>query len=307
MKKEEICFIRPKLKNDYWYDAIERMGYSAVIPYKDFNLALRLLREAWFRLKLPKRRLWFNTEILNSQAEMFIVKDPLMTVEFLKWLRKEKPNARILLDYDNRVGMSINPDDVDDKSIEKWSYDADDCKKYSMKQKPVGYFDIYKIQRLQAPSYDIVYLGRDKGRAVQLFDLKDSFERMGLKTYFHICPTRSYMRLRHSYYKPIMAYTDYLELTSKTKAILNIIPRGQRSITQRELEAVFHSIKCITNNTGIKDFELYHPSRFFILGVDDMENLPGFLEIEFLKVPDEQLKNYKFTYVIEKMKRMKME
>ena len=118
MNKEKICFIRPKSKMDYWYDAIELIGYPALIPYKDFNILFRLIREVWFRLKLPKRCIWFNSKILNSDAEVFIVKDPLMTVEFLEWLRKKKPDVRILLDYDNRVGMSINPDDVNIKSIE---------------------------------------------------------------------------------------------------------------------------------------------------------------------------------------------
>lgn len=301
MEKDKICFIRPRLKNDYWYDAIGYMGYSAFIPYKDYNLLMRLLREVCFRFKLLGKELWFNSKILGCQAEIFIVKDPLMTIQFLKWLRGKKPHARIILDFDNRVGLSINPNDIDDKTIEKWSYDVDDCEKYSMQLKQGGYFDIYRICQLQKPVLDVVYLGRDKGRATQLIELKNVFDQMGLRTYFHICSSRSYMRFSHRYYRPIMTYTEYLSLISKSRAILNILPEGQRSITLREFEAVFDSIKCITNNAGVLNFDLYHPSRFFVLGFDEIEKLPEFLELPFLKVPEEKLEKYKFINSVKKL------
>lgn len=301
LDKSKICFIRPRQRYDYWYDAIKQMNYNALIPYKDYNLMMRILREAWFRMKLPKQDLWYNKQICKMQTEIFIVKDPLMTAGFLKWLRKTHTDARIILDYDNRVGWSVRPDDVPDEVAEKWSYDLDDCKAFGLHKKPEGYLDTYRIKEKKAPEYDIVYLGRDKGRASQLLGLKECFEGMGLKTYFHICPTRSYMRLKHRFYKSFIPYTEYLELVSKSRAILNIMPEGQTSITLRDLEAVFNGVKCITNNKGIQNFELYHPSRFFVLGVDDITKLKEFLKQPFLGITEEQLEKYRYDSVIAAM------
>ena len=48
--KSRICFVSAKAKNDEYFDGIAKMGYRILIPYKDWNIIMRCLREAWFRL-----------------------------------------------------------------------------------------------------------------------------------------------------------------------------------------------------------------------------------------------------------------
>ena len=69
---------------------------------------------------------------------------------------------------------------------------------------------------------------------------------------------------------------------------------GEAGVTQRDMESVFDGVKCITNNKNIRNFELYHPSRFFILGEDDLSDLKRFLDEPFLDVPEEDLEKYSF-------------
>lgn len=300
MSKDEICFVRAKMKEDYVFDGIHNMGYRILVPYTDRNLLLRCVREVWFRMKLPCRSIFYNHKLKRIRASCFIVKDPLMTSDFLSWLRANHPNAKIILEYDNRVSNSIDPLSVD-SSIEKWSYDPDDCEQYCMKRKPYNYLDIYQVKPNANPNLDLLYLGRDKGRAEELLELQQRFEKNGIHTYFHICADRQYMQRQKDFYKPLLTYREYLELLKDSRAILNIMPEGQRSITQREMEAVFDGIKCFTNNKAIKEFELYHPSRFFVLGEDDMSKAVDFLKSEFLPIPDEKLERYKYQYAIEYM------
>lgn len=301
-KKQDICFIRPKQRgDDYCFDGIEKTGYKILIPYKDYNLLLRCLREAWFRLKFPKREIWFNKKICHVKAKVFIVKDPLMVSEFFLWLKKIHPASKIILDYDNRADRTINPSFVDSSIVEKWSYDADDCRKYNMNLKHGAYLDIYRIDKLEEPEYDILYLGRDKGRAKKIFDLESEFQKLGLKTNFHICADRAFLKFKHQYYKSVIPYREYLEMLKRSRAILNIVQPGQTSITMREYEAVFDNVKCITNNQTIKQFELYHSSRYFVLGQDDMALLSVFLNTKFLPVSEEKLNEYKFSRIMEMM------
>ena len=301
MNKNDLCFIRPKGKKDYWHFAIAKLGYDIIIPYYDINIIFRLLRELWFKLKLPYESIWFNKTIISNRAKIYIIKDPLITVNFIKWIKKIKPNSRIILDFDNRVGMSINPNDIKDYSIELWSYDFDDCHKYAMNQKPIGYFDIYKVEKFQEPIYDILFVGRDKNRLKELIKLKTLFQNMELKTKFHITPNRSYMICKNVHYKHAISYRKYMDLISKSRAILNIMPVHQKSITQRELEAVFNNKKCITNNKSIISFELYHPNRYFIIGVDDFSNLISFLKAPYPHVSTEKLSKYSIDKVIDFM------
>lgn len=92
-----------------------------------------------------------------------------------------------------------------------------------------------------------------------------------------------------------------MELLKRSKAALNVVREGQSSVTQRELETAFCEIKCITTNKAIKNFELYHPSRYFILGEDRIENLSEFMESPYVPVPEEKLDEYKFENVMREM------
>ena len=301
LDKSKICFIAATIKGDYCYDGIENMGYRIMIPYRDYNLLMRCLREAWFRLHLPAKHLWYNPACKKAEAELFVVRDSLVSVEFLNWLRKHHPDSRIILEYDNMVGISAHPDDIQDPSIELWTYDAGDAQRYNMKLKAGGYYTSWKCKKTEPPAYDIVYVGRDKGRAEKMFEIEDQFKALGLRTNFHICADRRFLSWRKSYYKPLLSYTQYLDLIGNSRALLNIIQEGAVSITMREVEAVYHNVKCITNNPCIRESELYHPSRYFVLGEDPIEELPRFLEMPLQQAPEEILWNGSYERTIEKM------
>lgn len=300
MDKCKICFIRAKQKDDYVFDGIKKSGYKIVIPYKDYNLFLRICREIWFRLKLPKRELWINPETKRLKEEIIIIKDPLIVPEFVRMLRKVYPDKRIYFDYDNRVCNSIEPDEIREYADEVWHYDEDDCRQYNLRLKGHAYLDVYQVEPDQEPLYDVFYVGRDKGRLNKMDEVKEKLNAAGLKTYFHICATREFLTWTNKKYKHFLPYSGYLELLKKSRAILNIVPEGQTSITQREMEAVFDGVKCITNNVGIMTFELYDSTRFFVLN-NNYEQIQNFLNMPFRPVLASELAEYRFDSLIRNM------
>lgn len=300
MEKNNICFIRAKQKDDYVVSGIKMSGYKVIIPYKDYNLFLRLCREVWFRLRLPKRKLWFNHEIDSIPEDIIIIKDPLIVKEFIVYLRRLYPYKRIIMDYDNRVERSIDPRTISKYVDSVWHYDEDDCAKYNLKYKGHAYLDVYQVKPNVNAVYDVFYVGRDKGRLSQMVEIKKKMEDVGIKTYFHICASREFLVWTNKKYKRFLPYSEYLELLKNSKSILNIVPPGQQSITQREMEAVFDNIKCITNNKGIKKFELYDDTRFFILD-NNYELIPGFLERPFNTVPEEKLDKFRLDAYVERL------
>ncbi|MCR5727135.1 MAG: glycosyltransferase family 4 protein [Lachnospiraceae bacterium] len=308
--KDDIQYIRAKESGwDYCFEGIRNMGYNIMIPYRDKNLLLRLLREAWFRSGLPFRKLWYNPGIRNIDAPNIIVKDPLITQDFVEYLRKLYPEKKIILEYDNRVSNSkkngLDPAKLGKGVAELWSYDSDDCDGYSMNKKREFYLDIYRTtdpgcekQKDKKYKYDVLYLGRDKGRADEILKYRRLFRKMGLKTHFHICADRSMFAEKKTYYRPKIRYTDYLKLESESRAILNIMPEGQYSITPRDMEAAFNNVKEITNNRGVKNLEFYSPQRYFILGEDDIKGLKGFLYAPLIPVSEEVLQKYTFDRMV---------
>lgn len=300
MNYDNVCIIRAKFKKDYVYDAIKHYGYNIITPYKGNNIILRIFREIWFRGNLPGKRLWFRCVESKNSYKVIILYDPLIMPEYIEWIHHKNPGCRIILTYENRADKTIRPDTVP-SYVEKWSYDMDDCRYYHMKWSAPSFFMEYRRERKEKPQIDVLYVGRDKGRAEILFDLQKSFKDLGLKTYFHICADRKHLRFKKKFYKRVLDYDEYLNLLIDTKAILNIIPNGQTSVTQRELEAAFDGVKCITNNRGIKEFDLYDRSIFFILGEDDLESLPGFLNSDTKKYNEGILEKYEANQRIQQM------
>ena len=302
MDKSEVCMIRAKLKRDYVYDAIANYGYQIFTPYKGRNnLFLRFLREIWFRGNLPHKEVWFNFRKPERPYQAIILFDPLIIPEYLEWVHQQSPESRIFLSYENRADKTIRPDTVP-SYVEKWSYDRDDCREYSMKWCEPSFFMEYRRTPNPDPRYDVLYVGRDKGRAEYLFQIERELRKNGLRTYFHICADRQYLRFKKRYYKRLLTYEEYLDLLVDSKAILNIVPEGQTSVTQRELEAVFDGLKCITNNQGIKQFELYDESIFYIIDKDN-RSIKDFLNMETKAADTEILKQYDFEKRLQQLYR----
>ncbi len=299
-RTKSVCIIRAKLKKDYVYDAIKNYGYAIFTPYKGNRLFLRIFREIWFRCNLPGKRTWYRFDKKCKNCDDIIIFDPLITPDYIEWVHKKCPNTRVVLSYENRTDNTINPDMVP-PYVNKCSYDTDDCSKYGMKWCAPAFFLEYRRTPKLNPTYDVLYVGRDKGRAETLFKIKSDLEKMGLNTYFHICADRSFMRFKKKYYEKVLDYDEYLELLVNAKAILNIVPDNQTSVTQRELEAIFDGIKCITNNRGVKSFELYDDSIFFILGENEITDLPTFLRTKIRRFSDDELEKYDFNHRIVRM------
>ena len=299
--EKTVSFIRAKLKKDYVFDGIKASGFDIVIPYKDRNIVLRLLREVWTRLKLPKVSIWYNKAVKALDTDVIIVKDPLMTADYMAWLRAQHPDKKIIFDYDNRVRRSLDPEKVRPYADEIWSYDQDDCRDYALRHKGSSYLDVYRVDPAAEPDIDVLYVGRDKGRLDQLLALEKQFADMGLKTHFHICADRSFLTWKNRIYRKFLPYDEYLELLRRSRSILNIVTDGQTSITQREMEAVFDNVKCITNNGGIRSFALYDESRFFCLNDSSAEEIEDFMAVPFRPVPVEDLKQYCFSDRIHSM------
>ena len=300
MDKSKVCFIRAKLKKDYVFDGIASSGFRIIIPYTDRNSFLRICREIWSKLKLPKLSFWYNKATKNIEQEIIIVKDPLITADFIYYLRKHNPYRKIIFDYDNRVAKLLDPGSIRQYVDEIWSYDEDDCEQYGLRKKGHAYLDVYQTKPNPTRKYDVFYVGRDKGRLEQIHKLEEKLKDQGLKTYFYICADREYLIWKRKEYKHFLPYDRYLELLRDSRAILNVVSSGQQSITQREMEAVFDGVKCITNNKGILDFELYDDSRYFLLD-DNYEKVPEFLDVPFKAVSDEELKVYRFDAFLTKM------
>lgn len=281
--------------------SIEEKGLRVFSPYYGDKLPLRIFREVCFRLPFLPKTIWYCKDILINNFMYINIIEINITVHYLNWIKKKFPNSQLNLIYDNMVGKARNivPNKVPNK-YRIWTYDDYDSRKYNMRlQKHYWIREmIYRSKR--RPEYDVFFIGRDKGRGEELLELEKVLHKMHLKTKFIITKDGKIAK-KKSYYQKAISYEEVLEYDTKSRAILNITMENQEGITMRDLEAVAIGIKLITTNKNIVNKDLYNRNNVFILGVDNLQNLPEFLNENYVDVIHDIGRNHTFAAMMDEL------
>ncbi|HCF38843.1 MAG TPA: hypothetical protein DER56_07285 [Thermosipho africanus] len=80
----------------------------------------------------------------------------------------------------------------------------------------------------------------------------------------------------------------------KSKAILDILSNPNDGLSLRPMESMFHRKKLITNSLLISNYDFYRSQNIFILGEDDLNKLPEFLNSPYEDIDEELIKKYDF-------------
>ena len=238
---KEYVLIRNSFSDDLGKAMVKR-GYTCCLLYKKNNSFIhRTLRRLCHKLHLPLEQLWFDKSVLKHNGKLVIF-ESLCTPTYVKWLRKNKPDADIVFWYWNIAKNTVSPDTLKPEWCRKWSFARLDCQKYGMNFNPLPYFHELILEP-QNRDYDIIFVGKDKGRLPALLDLKKTFIEMGLKVKFIISPTNRYTK--NSEYSPAINYMESVRLGMQSKAVLDYIEINNSGQSIRVIESLFQKEKII--------------------------------------------------------------
>lgn len=297
--RDNILFIRAG--GGFIADGWRRSGFRVEKPYLEAGLFVRILREIWFRAKLPFREIWYNKEIKNYTGKYLIIYDPLITRHFLDWLRKEN-RWEILFFYGNMVGRArhLHPDAIP-ADIQKWTYDPFDSRTYGLHlNKRLSYFKSFCCPK-EETEYDLLFVGRDKGRVDFVCDLERKLNERGLRTFFRIVGDTRFTKHKDKRYGPEMPYEEICQLVAKSKAILNITMPGQEGLTIRDFEAICNNVKLITTNPKLKEHSFYHENNILVIDTADAEKIDAFLALPFVPYEESLLQELSLEKWLEEM------
>lgn len=276
-----------RANGDAEYDGISKQGIKVIDPYYGNPLFFRLIREAWFRLHFPLRCLWYRRELKKSHFPNIIIEDGLITKHFLQWLLKAQKGSCIFLVYRNLVGRAqhILPKDIPE-GISVWTYDAHDAQQYGMHLNTRLFITPEAKVLKKEPIYDVLFIGRDKGRYPYLSRLEKELQAEGLRTCFYITKTRKFF-IKKKYHQRVLTYGEVLGKVAQTRAILNVAFEGQQGLSVRDMECATNQIKLISNNPAIKEKPIYYPENVFLLQTEALEDVKSFLDKPFCPLPEE--------------------
>lgn len=297
-------------KSDFYQRAIENEGYMVKEAYiHSTNMIIASIRQMWFKFKLPYCEIWYNKQLVNFDGT-FILFDAMMYEKFVKWLRVNNPNARIIFWYWNIITeKKIRPSFLKNLNIETWSFDKKDCVKYNLSYSEnfyckSPYEEILYFDKNRTIKYDLVFIGKDKGRLKMVEELKydDDFKNLNWYTYF--TANHFYQKFSNfEYRKKNLTYKQVLLKQLMGKAILELVPPNSAGVTIRTLDALNLNIKLITNNFEIVKMDFYNPDNIFVLGLDHNKDIKKFLNSPYNKIDKNIINNYQLEKWVERFEK----
>ena len=276
---------------EFFFPFIKKKG---VLPYhslRKLSFFFRILRRIFKELRLPMHY-WYggwkhqllkiDTVIVYSSAGASIV----------DYIISQNRNIRIIVWYWDPVFRTFSPDLIDRNFCEIWSFDKADCKIYNMRYNTVFYFDNILISH-KSVVYDVCFIGYDKGRRKEIEKISQILAEAKYKAYLYVVDDDAAHRNYKGAY-PRIPYEQILERIAESKAILDVVQDNQTGLTIRVMEGLFFKKKLITTQPSIKEYDFYHPDNVFILGLDNLEFLPTFLQKQYYEISEDIIKSYDF-------------
>lgn len=140
--------------------------------------------------------------------------------------------------------------------------------------------------------YDVVFLAALKGRENEIYKTFLRLKEENLTTFFYLFHPNMRIRIPDSL-KEIMhtekiQYDEYIKQVIHSKAILEIVQKGQEGMSLRPLEALILKKKLITNNVSIVNEKIYHPNNVYIFNYPNKyHSITEFLEAPYIEIPEE--------------------
>lgn len=260
--------VESKEYSDYIY-AYSIYRHSCKIYKALAKIIIKIFKNNDFILKKVMGK-WANN---ISKYDIIIcegLKGKKLIFEFL--LKNKSKETKIIMWHWNKIFKNeINPNEDIAKKCEQWSFDPDDCEKYNFKYN-TQYFSKIEIKENLEIKWDTYFLGTDKDRSSKLLKLEEIFNKMKLKSNFHIVKSPLQESNSNLSYKKAISYEENLKNVIKTKIVIDIPIEGQKGLTLRVLEALYYKRKLISFNEALKKEAFYNSNNILILNEKELDN-----------------------------------
>lgn len=177
---------------------------------------------------------------------------------------------------------------------EHWSFSKKESLENHFRYGETFYLSSYLALKQEVElMYDAFFIGLDKGRRQTLLNLKSELYSLGINSLFLIVDNSKY--LFNKTYSKRLAYPKIIHLINKSKCIIDIVQENQEGMTLRVMESLFFKKKLITNNIYVKTRSFYSPNNIFILGQDNIINLPFFINTPYEDISETEVNKYEFS------------
>ncbi len=296
---------------------LEKLGYDVTLvfnhyPFRYPNFFIKIynfIRKSFLGDKSYKKKLTEEENIKcqkkiisQNQYDITVVFRADMFHDDVLKLAKEQSKKMVNYQFD---GIERNIEVLDKiKFFDKFyvfdEQDVEKYKKFEVSKSHNFYFD-YKPKTKNNLETDFYFLGSyHKSRVKILNELIGFFEKYNYQYLIEIVfPAEHRSKIKEHNgivsLKEVIPFKDYLEKIEKSKYILDLLIDEHSGLSFRVFESLYYEKKLISNNKNILKYDFYSPENIFIIGIQDIKDLPEFLRSEYKSVDKNITEKYSFT------------
>lgn len=314
IKGKKIIFFSP-------YGATKHIGQAVITELKlrgaiVYDYDERPSQSAWMKIiiRLLKKRIpqifdnYISKVIKSHKGEeidyIIICRGEAFTPYIIKHLRDAFKGVRVIL-YLWDVMHDCPMDDVISSCDKVLSFDPEDAKKHNLCFRPLFYINNYLgVKDAVDCQFDLSFVGTlYNPRHLVLKKMIKSFESQGISffTYLYVPGLLMYVKefitnfpfmpLKKVCFSPL-TLEGTIDILNECKAILDLNPPYQTSLSSRAHEAMAARRKYITTNKHIKDYEYYNPNNVFVIDAENPIIPKTFFKTPFEPIPEPILYKY---------------
>ena len=282
-------------KNQYFFPYIKSKDVIRVSPINNTSIFFRIIRRLIISLNLPLYKIILGDWVSRiPEVDVIILFDSGYVPKIKKYIRKKNRNCKIILFLWNHVNPSRLEfiKDFNDKS-NTWTFVKEDSIKYGINLNSTLYCKDVILPKSQQ-LYDVVFVGREKGKAGNIVDIAKKMETFGLKVKLHLIRSagNEYTEeIENMLTDKFLDYQKYLEIVSKTDMLLDIAEPNNYGLSMRVIEALYFNKKLITNNEKIKYEPFYNENNIYIIKNNRLDGFEEFMKKDYVHT-NEEYKSY---------------
>lgn len=322
MKK--VLFISTTF-NSYYVEIIKcfnKLGFE-VDWYSD-RPSNSIFTRALIRInpRLLKRRIAkYSKKILHETASkkydlVFVILGQSFDESFWKELRNIHNKAQFVYYlWDSAINFPCIEKNY--KYFDKvYSFDKNDCQKYSFVFEPLFYTDQFMSQGNYQNDYDYAYIGTVKpGRYSRIKDLLTSLSDYGFcgYQYFYLHSKKVLFYYKIKYNKEfskikkneiqfsLLSKENCFDIENRARIIVDVPQPGQFGLTIRVFEALGMKKKIITTNADIVNYDFYNEKNVYIVKDNEIDFNSVFFHSDYEELSEDIRNHY---YILNWLKRI---
>ena len=257
-------------------------------------------------------------KIKNTKYDYFLLLKGEATPNFfLEFLRKNNPNIKFIFYTWDSFKNNSNGLEIINLFDNKFTFDADDAKKYNIGFRPLFFAKDYAELYTKSNDfkYDLAFIGTAHSDRYTITEkVRNWCNATKIRLFaFYFSPSKllfKYNKIVNKDFKLFdynkisfnsLSHKEIIDIYKNSKAILDINHPGQKGLTMRTFESLGAGRKLITTNQEIKKYPFYDEQNILVINRENIRLNTEFFKTDFKKIEENLLKSMSLKGLVEEI------